>query len=451
MPDPFDSGPRLTLPAELVDDLRERLPQAAQSAVRAIVGEVPPYRAALSAGRRATRIVAAVQLALSGFIDTAAAGDDPARLRVVLEGAYALGRDEARSGRSMEALLAAYRVGARASWQELADVAARQAGPELVAGFAAMVFAYIDELSAASVAGHSDELTDAEVARRRRLERLTHRLLTAETVEDAVEAAQRAAWSPAGTLTAVLLPGAQLTGVRLRLDPATLVASDDTAEILADADSAIVLVPNANRTRLVRTLAASSAVVGPTRAWNRVNSSLSRALRARELAREELRRLAPARPDQAAKVAGARAVPLGSARSDEAGRARAAGLTATDIAPHAGTVLDTDAMLSRLVVCADREALADLQGVVLAPFAELRAGPRERLLQTLRSWLLHQGRREPVAADLFVHPQTVRYRMTQLRELLGERLDDPAWCEAAVLVLAAGPCRPLLPPGGDPD
>ena len=31
-----------------------------------------------------------------------------------------------------------------------------------------------------------------------------------------------------------------------------------------------------------------------------------------------------------------------------------------------------------------------------------------------------------VAAALHVHPQTVRYRMGQLRELYGERLDDPA-------------------------
>jgi DNA-binding PucR family transcriptional regulator len=30
-----------------------------------------------------------------------------------------------------------------------------------------------------------------------------------------------------------------------------------------------------------------------------------------------------------------------------------------------------------------------------------------------------------VAERLHVHPQTVRYRVAQLRELFGERLDDP--------------------------
>ena len=29
-----------------------------------------------------------------------------------------------------------------------------------------------------------------------------------------------------------------------------------------------------------------------------------------------------------------------------------------------------------------------------------------------------------MAGELHVHPQTVRYRMAQLRELFGERLDD---------------------------
>ena len=48
-----------------------------------------------------------------------------------------------------------------------------------------------------------------------------------------------------------------------------------------------------------------------------------------------------------------------------------------------------------------------------------------RLTETLRAWLLHRGRRDEAAAALFVHPQTVRYRMGQVRELFGDSLDDP--------------------------
>ena len=62
---------------------------------------------------------------------------------------------------------------------------------------------------------------------------------------------------------------------------------------------------------------------------------------------------------------------------------------------------------------------------MLAPLVGLRPATAEKLADTLRAWLLHQGRRDDVAAELFVHPQTVRYRMGQLRELYGDRLDDP--------------------------
>lgn len=71
------------------------------------------------------------------------------------------------------------------------------------------------------------------------------------------------------------------------------------------------------------------------------------------------------------------------------------------------------------------EALTDLRARVLQPLADLPSATAERLAETLRSWLLHQGRRDDIAADLFVHPQTVRYRMGQLRQLYGDRLTDP--------------------------
>ena len=59
----------------------------------------------------------------------------------------------------------------------------------------------------------------------------------------------------------------------------------------------------------------------------------------------------------------------------------------------------------------------------------------EKLTETLRAWLLHQGRRDAVAEELFVHPQTVRYRMGQLRELFGDDLEDPATVLALVIAL----------------
>ena len=50
---------------------------------------------------------------------------------------------------------------------------------------------------------------------------------------------------------------------------------------------------------------------------------------------------------------------------------------------------------------------------------------RERLVETLEQWLAHQRHTPTVAQALHVHPQTVRYRVGRLRELLGDGLDTP--------------------------
>ena len=103
---------------------------------------------------------------------------------------------------------------------------------------------------------------------------------------------------------------------------------------------------------------------------------------------------------------------------------------------------DTEDHLPELVLTADPEALAELRARALAPLADLRPATAARLTETLRSWLLHQGRRDAVAEELFVHPQTVRYRVGQLRELFGDRLTDPR--AVLELVVALG-----VPPEGE--
>ena len=103
--------------------------------------------------------------------------------------------------------------------------------------------------------------------------------------------------------------------------------------------------------------------------------------------------------------------------------------------------MDSEDHLAQLVVLADPDALDDLRSRALAPLNGLRPATRERLEETLRSWLLHQGRRDAVAAELHVHAQTVRYRMGQLRELYGDRLDDPARVLDLLLALSGGASR----------
>jgi hypothetical protein len=81
--------------------------------------------------------------------------------------------------------------------------------------------------------------------------------------------------------------------------------------------------------------------------------------------------------------------------------------------------------LAELLLASDQRVAADLAASRLAPLAELADGPRARLTETLAAWLDRPGQVQAVAAALGVHPQTVRYRVRQLRDLFGERLEDP--------------------------
>lgn len=373
----------LDLPPGALDEMRAQLSTLADDVVAAIVEEVPSYRDAFSGPMGAT-ISSAVELALGGFLTLASRGQaDDLSSPSAVNGSYQLGRGEARSGRTTDALLSAYRIGARVAWRELSTTAVRHGlGSEVLADFAELVFAYIDEQSAAAVAGHTEELATSGRVRQRMLERVAHHLLTDAPVDQVVAAAERAGWEPPKTLTAVLLPESQVRRALTALSSATIRTADQPE---LD-DRVLLLVPDAHahrRAALLRLLDGRDALAGPARPWLEARASYDRAL-----------------------------------------RAHAAGLE-----------VDTEAHLVELVLDADATARADLREQVLAPLADLRPGSAEKLADTLRAWLLHQGRRDEVAAALFVHPQTVRYRMGQLRELYGDRLDDPETVLALTVAL----------------
>ena len=373
----------LALDASTVQSLEAVLPRMAERTVAAVIAEVPAYTDPFS-GRMGQNIENAVQTALGAFLRlaTRAQDSDPGPpLSPALNGAYELGRGEARNGRSIDALLSAYRVGARVAWRELSETAVSAGlSATTIARFAELVFAFIDQLSASSVSGHTDEQATAGRVRQRYLDMLAKQLLAGESPEVLRAGADRANWKVPETLTAVLLPVTQIRGLTTQLSPGALQIADDLPGLdPADSWSAI-LVPNADggrRASLLSMLAGRQAIVGPARPWVLAQASYQRVVRARSLA-------------------------IG-----------------------AGGVLDTDEHLVELVLGADQDAADDLRRRALAPLASLRPNAAERLTETLRAWLLRQGQRDAVAADLFVHAQTVRYRMNQLRELYGERLNDP--------------------------
>jgi hypothetical protein len=268
-----------------------------------------------------------------------------------------------------------------------------------IASFAELVFDYIDELSAASAAGHADELARTGRVRLRYLERLAQALLRGDPAVDVEAHAERAEWTVPEVLTAVVLPDSRVRAALGQLDPATLQATAQVPDLEDLPDLTVLLVPGRSRdprTALLRGLTDRGAVVGPTVPWTEARRSLARALRVVRLLAAD-----PQADSPASRV----------------------------------LTVDTEDHLDRLVLSADPAAREDLRAQVLAPLTGLRPAAADKLEETLRAWVRHQGRREDMAAELFVHPQTVRYRMGQLRELYAERLTDPDWLVRATLAV----------------
>lgn len=388
--DPRDELAALRLTADAVAQMRAGMTGVAEQTIAAVISEVPSYRDPFE-GRMGRNIETAVTVALDGFLDLAARSegiDANDRIEAVLEAAYELGRGEARSGRSMDALAQAYRVGARVSWRGMSGAAvASGLDATTVARLAELVFTFIDGLSDASVSGHADELAVSGRLRQQRLDRLATRIVDGSPEIELSAAADLAEWAPPEHLTAVVVPDAKVRSLRVLLDPRTLHLPEDAVGLAVEAGASVLLVPAGpghERQALVRLVTDADGVVGPARQWARAGTSYERARHAHRLG-------------------------LGG---------------------------DTDAHLATLVVEADPDARSDLRSRVLAPLDELGPASQAKLTETLRAWLLHHGRRGDIAEVLFVHPQTVRYRMGQLRDVYGDQLTDPDFVRDATIALA---------------
>jgi hypothetical protein len=373
-----------SLPPEVARIMRPELPGLADEIIDAIGREVPDYARPLE-GPFGAGLRVGVEEALRQFV---AMVEDPEGGREAGREVYVnLGRGEMRAGRRLDALLAAYRLGARVAWRRLA-ASGERAGlePRTLYLLAESIFAYIDELSGDSIEGYAREQAAAAGEAQRRRRRLVG-LLVQDPPPDpaAVEAtAAEAGWRLPRTLAALAVEGEDADRLATRLGPDALVAPTGGAPGVQPADRpilcAIVADPDApgRRAQLEAAVDGRPAALGPSVAWPRAAVSFARA----------------------------RSTLLLDGRSP--GELAVAGDHLVD-----------------LVLTADRELTADLAEHTLAPLEAETERSQERLATTLAAWLRHRGRTEEVARVLHVHPQTVRYRMGRLRELFGERLDEP--------------------------
>ncbi len=281
-----------------------------------------------------------------------------------------LGRGELRQGRTLDALQAAYRVGARVAWRHFSGVGRRaKLDAEVLSLLAEAIFAYIDELSADSVEGYAEAQAETEDQRRRRQRELAALLLRDPPVDaaDLRVAAAAADWKLPRRAAALACVAADLVQIAHRVPADSLVAElDETGcVLLADPDGPgrAVEIENA--------VAAVSVALGP-----------------------------------AGEPAGLR---------ESWSLARTCLLAAQAGALPSDGLLRAEDHLTELLLF-EGSALAGRIAVTrLAPFAALTDKARERMRETALAYVRHRGNSVEMAAALHLHPQTVRYRIARLR------------------------------------
>jgi hypothetical protein len=376
------SEPWRALPAHVADVIEPELDAITEEIMATIAREVPdyarPFEGAFGRGVR-TGVTEALRQFLA-LIRSPSGARGPGR-----EVYVALGRGELRQGRTLDSLQSAYRVGARVAWRRIA-AAARRAGldPEAISLLAESIFAYIEEISADSVEGYAEARSRVEDERRGRRRELVALLLREPPAEEADvrAAAAGAGWRLPRTAAALAVPEDELDRLASRLPPDTLAGRIDGMGCAVVPD----LEGPGRGAEIERALGggrtATAAALGPGGLLRELPASWS-------LARATLR-----------------AVEADAIDAD-------------------GGAVRADDVLGDLLLFENRALVERIAARRLAPLRELTPKARVRMEETALAYVRERGNAAAMARALDVHPQTARYRLARLRELLGSRLDDP--------------------------
>ncbi|MCX2971235.1 MULTISPECIES: PucR family transcriptional regulator [Streptomyces] len=372
---------------------RAAIPGLAGDILREIRRAYPDLPVVLDESSGEPMSLIGIRRALEHFVEHLATGlgAPHAHLAVFQE----FGRGELLGGRSLDSLQAIYRLGVRLAWRRMAEIGQQTEIPApAMYELAESGFQYLDGLVAESVRGYAEAAARQAGERLRLQRRLLDLLLDGEAHDGQVETllAERAArigWPvPRSVAVAVLVPPA-----REAVPPAV------GPEVLLDMEreQPIMVVPEpdaAGRGELLRRATAGwSGAIGP---------------------------------------------PVGLADAAKSLRwaQSAVALMERGLLPSGG-LLECTEHTEALVLLPPEELIDDLGRRLLAPLSECGPTHARRLAETLLAWLETRGGAPEVAARLGVHPQTVRYRLRQIREMWGETVDDPDQRFALELVLRA--------------
>ncbi|MGP3979788.1 PucR family transcriptional regulator [Streptomyces sp. KR80] len=379
----------------------DEVPELAEDILREILREYPGLPLVLDESGEPMALVG-IRRALKHFVENLT--NDAGGRRVPPEVFQDFGRAAVLQGRSLDSLQAVYRLGVRLAWRRLAEIGQKvQIPPPAMYELVESGFEYLDGLVAQSVRGHAEAFA-RQAGERLRLQRRLMELLFTEHRSDPGEAlAERAArigWQlPSRVAVAVLLRPA-----REAVAPA--VGPDVLLDMESEQPRMVVPEPDAaGRAELLRRATAGwSGAIGPP-------------------------------------------VPLTEAAKSLRWAGTAVRLMDRGLLPS-GHVLQCTEHTEALVLLPPEELVDDLTRRRLAPLEKCGPAHGRRLAETLLAWLETRGGAPEVAARLAVHPQTVRYRLRQIRELWGDDMDDPDRRFELELVLRARRLRgELAAPG----
>jgi hypothetical protein len=385
--------PPIVRSAQLAAIMRPELPDLSREIIAEIRERIPEYARPMD-GPYGHWLRVGVQQALASFLDAIADPGAPHEERDQV--CRMLGQHEAREGRSLDSLQAAYRIGMRVGWRRMMEVGLRYGAPSSVMStLADGMFAYADEIASVSLQGYLEMKALSEQSQQEWRRRLLRLILErpAAPLRAIAELAELVGWTVPDEVTLVALEPAV---------PGSPALADDTLADLGVPQPHLLLpgpVRASDRAEVAASLAGCRCAVGPTVPLADAGHSLRWARRA-----------------------------LALARSGVIGDSAVSGVS---------DVTFCEDYLVELWLLADDRLIDQLSQRQLAGLSALSAGQRHRLEETFGAWLETRGTAPEMAERLKVHPQTVRYRMRNLERTLGGQLSDPDTRFAIELVLRA--------------
>jgi len=381
--------------ARITAALRAGLPELTERVVARIRAEIPFYAAqdVVTADDLRASVGANIGYILDGLSGTATAN---------LSAPNTTGRTRAAQGAPLAEMLSAYRVGVAELW--LALVAAARGLPDVPDGdvidLAGTVFAVQNTYTDAALAAYRDESRDMLRTRERERSALVEVILTGGTAKGTL-------WEVANTL-------------RLPLDGAFLVIAAETDpghDPMPRAESALAVLDVRSVWRLDAALSVGVLSL-PDRSRNGAVLGV--------LGRHASGRVGVS--------------PVFAELHQASWALELARLALGSNAGGSGVAQFRDSPIDRLLAAAPQAALQAAR-TVLGSLLDLPEDELEPLLATFEAWLRANGSAAAAGAELYCHPNTVRYRLRRIEAGSGRSLASPG--EVAELVTAVRAWREL--------